>query len=331
MAQENAKKVILIYILDILREYSDSLHPLTQSDIIKKIESKFGMTSERKAISRNIDNLIDFGYEIVKCSNGGYFLLNEITDSEMSFIVDSIFSSYSIPSSFAKSLIEKLCKNTSIYTRTRYRFVHKIDNVTKTKNKEIFYNIDTISEAIEKDKKVKFQYLEYDENCNLTTRKKGKIYEVNPYFLASNKGKYYLVCNYEPFEDLSNYRVDLMKNIEISSCDIKPISDLEKYKNGLDKGKYISEHIYMFSGDTVTFKVKLISDCIKNDIVDWFGNSVRFAKNNDEQFAFFSANENAGFYWCLQYLESVEIVEPQHLKEKLIKIIEKTLKNYKKH
>ena len=223
----------------------------------------------------------------------------------------------------------RVCKETNIYSKSRFKYVHKIDNVNKTKNKQVFFNIDTINEAIDTSKKISFTYNELVENGKLVPRKNGKVYEVSPYFMAVNKGRYYLICNYEPYEELSNYRVDLITNIQVSDKDLKQLKELEKYKNGIDIGKYISEHIYMFSGDSVRFKVRLCDDKVKNDIVDWFGESVSFSKEGKENFAYFISNENAGYYWCMQYLEKVELIEPIEIREKLVKNVENSLKNYK--
>ncbi len=48
------KKMALIRIWQILKQYSDYNHPLTQEEISKHLESDFGIVIERKAISRNI-------------------------------------------------------------------------------------------------------------------------------------------------------------------------------------------------------------------------------------------------------------------------------------
>src|SRR5699024_12427877 len=48
------KKLALIRIWQILKEYSDYDHPLTQDDIARHLENNYGIVIERKAISRNI-------------------------------------------------------------------------------------------------------------------------------------------------------------------------------------------------------------------------------------------------------------------------------------
>ena len=54
MESLESKKLALIRIWQIFKEYSDYDHPLTQEDIANKLESQYGIVIERKAISRNI-------------------------------------------------------------------------------------------------------------------------------------------------------------------------------------------------------------------------------------------------------------------------------------
>ena len=67
MAYTNNKKLSIIYILEILKEHSDEKHPLTQNEILKKLNDIYGMECERKSVGANIENLIEAGYDIVKC------------------------------------------------------------------------------------------------------------------------------------------------------------------------------------------------------------------------------------------------------------------------
>jgi len=47
-------KTALIRIYEILRDYSDRDHPLTQQDIIDKLESEYNLSMERRAVRRNL-------------------------------------------------------------------------------------------------------------------------------------------------------------------------------------------------------------------------------------------------------------------------------------
>ena len=55
VAKSNA--VSLLAVLEILKEYSDADHLLTQEDIAAHLEKEYGIVLERKAISRRLDAL----------------------------------------------------------------------------------------------------------------------------------------------------------------------------------------------------------------------------------------------------------------------------------
>lgn len=70
----------------------------------------------------------------------------------------------------------------------------------KPSNKQLFYTIDVLDEAITKKKKVMFEYCSYDVDKQMHPRKRedGTVrqYIVSPYQLAATNGRYYLICNY---------------------------------------------------------------------------------------------------------------------------------------
>ena len=58
------KKLLIMNILDILRKYTDADHRISQKDIIDILKNKYNMVADRKAVRRNIMNLMDLGYNI---------------------------------------------------------------------------------------------------------------------------------------------------------------------------------------------------------------------------------------------------------------------------
>ena len=48
-----AKKALIVRLYQVLYEYSDAEHPLTQSEIIDLLDKNYGVEAERKAIGRN--------------------------------------------------------------------------------------------------------------------------------------------------------------------------------------------------------------------------------------------------------------------------------------
>jgi len=51
--QENRKKASIIYILKILREYTDADHRMTQTEIVEKLKSEYGIPWTRRFRKEN--------------------------------------------------------------------------------------------------------------------------------------------------------------------------------------------------------------------------------------------------------------------------------------
>ena len=77
----------------------------------------------------------------------------------------------------------------------------------------------------------------------------------------------------------------------------------------------MAEHIYMYSGDSVT--VKFIANIdLMDELVDWFGSDIRIEeKSENKMLVTLKCNERAMKYWALQYGGHIEIKEPPSLRE----------------
>ena len=322
----NNKKLSALCILEVLKEESDALHPITQSEIIKKVFDFYGMELERKSISSTIDSLIDFGYDVVKTKNGCYLAEREFEPSEISFLIDAVFSSKSIDSSNSKNLAKKLSKFLSKFERKKFNYICKADQIVRTNQKQIFYTIDVINEAIENNKQVEFNYNRFYINPN---PKKDMKYKINPYFMINNQGRYYLVCNLDKFNEIANYKLELISNIKILDSPIKPITKLNNCQNGVDMVKYANENIYMFHNKTVNATLKIEDEYAAEYVFEWFGTNARFYAKDGINYADVISNEQALIYWCLQYGENVELTAPTSTRKKLQNISQKICNRYK--
>ena len=330
MAYSGNKKLSIIYILEILKEFSDEKHPLTQNEILKKLYNQYGMECERKSVGANIDNLIEAGYDIVKCDGGGCYLgEREFEQSEISFLVDAVFSSRAIDSVKSKKLAEKISAFSSKFNQKKYNYIYKSDEISRTSNKQLFYTIDILHDAIEQKKQVEFSYdRPYISKENIE-KQQNKKYVVNPYFLVNNQGRYYLVCNCDKYCDIANYKLEQIKDIKILETDAKPITKVKGFENGLNISKYANENIYMFSADSVNATLKLYDEYTVSIILDWFGKNASVYQKNGELFADVKANDKAIVYWCLQYGEHVELLSPQVVRDKIKAAIDNMAKRYK--
>ena len=138
-----SKKMLIIYILEILKKYTDADHKLFQEGIINKIRAEYGMECERKAIGRSITELAAFGFDI-DYDNGYYLREHEFEDSELRLLVDSVLGSHYIPAQQAKELIDKLNGLSNIYFKKKMRHVTNVSKLLHTDNTQLFYTIDVL-------------------------------------------------------------------------------------------------------------------------------------------------------------------------------------------
>lgn len=61
MLGSRPKKMMNMYIYDILRRNTDAEHPMTQRETQKRLESDYDMSVDRKAVKANLEDLINDG------------------------------------------------------------------------------------------------------------------------------------------------------------------------------------------------------------------------------------------------------------------------------
>ena len=323
------KKTSILLILKVLEEYTDENHYLTYQQIIEKIKMLYGIQLERKSVANSIEYLQELDYDIDKKDRGGVCLLSRsLEKSEITFLIDAIFSSKSIPGKEAKMLADKISKNLSIHERKNYDYLHKTVEVNRTSNKEIFLNIELIQEAINRKKRISFQYLTYNAQGKKIPRMNGYEYTVSPYYLINNYGHYYLLANYRSkYAFIQTFRIDYMTNLKIDETrDIKPLKSLDDSLKNFSLTKYLNEHVYLFGGDSIDVKIEILDPSSIAYIYDWFGNVI--IKNDKETgkiTTILKSNETALIYWLLQYGEHFKVLEPESFKNKLIEKAKKII------
>lgn len=321
------KKTSILLILKVLQEYTDENHYLIYQQIIDKIYNLYGIKLERKSVANSIELLQKLDYDIEKKDRGGVCLLSrDLEKSEVTFLIDAIFSSKSIPGKYAKELADKISKNLSIYERKNYDYLHKTSEINRTSSSEIFLNVELIQEAIDKKKRISFQYLTYNSCGEKIPKMDGYEYSVSPYYLINNYGHYYLLCNYRSkYAFIQTFRIDYMTNLKIDETrDIKPLKTLDESLKNFSLTEYLNEHIYLFGGEAIEVKLQIKDPSSIAYIYDWFGN-IKIYNENGIITTTLKSNENALLFWLLQYGEYFKVIEPVSFKDKLIEKAKKVI------
>lgn len=347
--EHQSKKLALFNILDILRKYSDENHRLSQKEIEERLLKEYAMKIDRKTIKASLMSLEEFGYdleysEVMRPHNkktgnlekniitSDYFLRKDIEDSELRLLIDSVLFSKHISYNQCRDLIGKLEKLSTVYFKSRVKHIATMPH-DRTNNQQLFLTIDILDEAISQGDKVCFKYMEYNTDLSQTAKKSAsgeeRIYVVSPYQMVAKEGKYYLICNYDCYDDISNYRVDRMMDVEILDEKAKPFEKL-KGSDGqrLDLARYMNEHVYMYSGNTIRVKLRIIRPMI-SDIIDMFGTNVRFMDQTEEAVTVqVNANETAVVQFAKNYAPDVLVLGPVKVRQRVIDMLKEGLEGY---
>ena len=326
--RELAKRMLNFLILDILKEYSDEDHRLTQQEILRLLKLNYDVECNRRSVKSNVEALKAFGYEIDM--EDGYCLLErDFEESELRMLIDSVLFSKNISQSVAQTLINRLKEQGNRYFRAKVPYIYSLPEMRYADNTQVMYNLDVLNTAIAEKKKVSFVYNSYGTDFKLHPKRKER-YVVNPYQLVANNGWYYLVANYDKYNDVSHYRIDKITKIEIMHEKCKPTTMVKEMEKGFSLPRHMAEHIYMYSGDSIAIKL-LVDKNIINELIDWFGKGFRILEQYDDAMKIFvKCNEAAMRYWALQYGPYVEVLEPEHLRERVKEDVNSMAEKYNK-
>ena len=328
MAGFEPKKLAILRIWQILLKHSDYDHPLTQEEIIKYLESDYGIEMERKAVGKNIADLRDAGIDIGSRRAGSYIDSREFEDSELKLLIDGVLQSKYITAHHSKDLIEKLCGLSNKYFRSHVKNVYSVNDWSKTENQALFYNIDVVDEAIATGKQVQYDYNKYGVDAKLH---KSSFQRVSPYQLILHNQRYYLMGYSDYWGNMTFHRLDRISNMRLYDKPATPITSVKGYENGLDFKQIASTMPYMYT-DTPE-RIEFIADeFIVDQIVDWFGKDIRMTALPDDDKKVkveLVASPNAMEHWALQYLNYVEVIQPKSLRERIRESINDAILKYK--
>jgi len=306
----------ILYILNVLKKYSDADHMLSVAEIQRKVKEKYDVEIDPRTIRRNINLLkykLDYDISTREDNGKGYYILRDpetdFEPGEIRAIIDNFsYANYIVPA-IAKNIIKK-CKNIqTIYENDKIKEYQIYANDSKTENVEVIKNIEDISNSIYQHKKIKFEYWKYA----ITNKLEKKIVStpiVSPYAIVYNKQEFYLIGIKEGQSEFYNYRIDRIKNIQILDEEIT----IKKKKSEIQD--FAESSTEMFGGK----KEEIEAIChiwLLDTIFDTFGRNVTIEKipDDEEYFKLVVDTNPLGFkMWAMRNIDLVEVKRPNSLR-----------------
>lgn len=316
MAKSSMQKQKLLYLQKIMLEKTDENHGLTANEIKQALEA-YGIRTERKSLYDDLKILETFGLDIcrTRTTTVKYYVgSRDFEVPELKLLVDAIQSSKFITHKKSLSLIKKLEGLVSENEGKQLQRQVYVSNRVKNINEKIYYNVDTLHNAIACEKQVAFKYCNWEidfgseKKIVKVERKNGALYKVSPWALCWDDENYYLVAYDSDAQMIKHYRVDKMESIEISGDERDGRKTFEKF----DLAGYMKGVFSMFGGEQANVKLSVDNSLI-GVIVDRFGSNVIIAKESETSFTVnVDVMLSPQFYaWVFGLDTKVRILSPQ--------------------
>lgn len=332
MSDSGNKKLRLLYLNDILIRQTDETHPLNALELCDELKKR-GVTAERKAIYNDLLAISEFGTQLKKTRTPkrGYFASKKLFEpAELRMLMDAVQASPLISSQKTKQLIAKLGNTVSVHQAEELNRQVFVNTERKSENEEIYFTIDKISRAIEEKRKIRFYYYHKKIVNNIPVRDTGKEIIFNPYALIWNNDNYYLIGNYDKYDNIIHMRIDRIRQVLILSEAARPFSEVSEYTDHFDVADYSSKLFNMYGGtEDETVELRCKNEMLEV-IIDKLGTNIPFRQSDDEHFSVsFKAKISDGLIsWLMEFGDKIIVTSPDSLKQSMRERIEKVAKSY---
>ena len=308
MPKSDNQKLKIFYILDYLQRNSHADHPVRATELIQMLQHQHNILCERKTVYSDIAALQDYGVDIVSVpgKNGGYYIASRNFElPELKLLIDAVQSSRFLTEKKSRELIEKLCKECSVHEAKLVRRDVLVSGRVKSMNETIYYNVDSIQEAIGQNRQITFRY--FDWNLDGTRKYRDRDYTASPYGLCQDNENCYLLA-FSPRHGVTSYRVDRMSHIQLTEETRVPCPELT--------GKNLVEHanrlFQMYSGEAVDVKMRFHRSLV-NVVVDRFGRETMLIPDGEEHLVFTTKVAVSPIFlsWVIGFGTKAKILHPQ--------------------
>lgn len=319
-------KLSIIRIVQVLLRDSDRSHPLSQQDILTKLDEDFGMVVSRKSVGRNLMRLKEAGLPVVcrevpRMVNGkettlslDWYWDHILTPEDLKTVIDTLYFSH-LSTNEVRSLSDKL---KHIQSRSFLDGKEWVWNLPQPQRCTVLADTAAVLLQALKDKKqISFHYDRYgvDGKKYHHTTEGGTemVYRGTPFRVVASDGRYALLINLEGSADLSAFFLDLMSDVEILPEAAKPQKTVDSLEQGekLMDFLYPVEHLYVGSPELCTFEADRE---LMTDIVYDFGKAATVKSAGQSKITVeVTAPPAALKAWALSHAPHVKIISPAPL------------------
>ena len=209
------------------------------------------------------------------------------------------------------ALIKKLGHLTSTAQAEQLNRRIYMGGTPKPENESIYYNVDTIHNAVQKKQQITFQYFEYTPKKEKILKHDGYKYRFSPYAMIWNRDCYYTVGWSEKHGKIAQFRVDRMTAVE-------PLEQTAVQTPDFDPAEYVRKVFGMYPDDLCTVEL-LCDNEVMRSVIDRFGENVRTETVDEQHFrATVEVAPSPPFFsWVFTFSGKIRIVSPAAVLEEM--------------
>lgn len=330
MAGNPKQKQKILYLAKILTEQTDEQHPMTVAELRQALAER-GISSERKSVSCDLEQLTAFGLDIqkVRSREVRYYLANRGLDAaDLELLTDLLKLSRQVPQKRRLDLERKLKRLFSVWRRSSADRELAVFSSAPPVSERVYSNVELLRDSIVRRKKIVFRYHTVLPAQKGQYRKGLALCRVSPYRLVYADGHYSLVGENETEGGLSFFEVEKMREIFVtdeSRTDIRAaVGDID-----FDLEQYIRGYFGEENGAPLTLGLRFHRSLLP--IIDRrFSSDAVIAQIDDEIYSL-TAEECLSselLEWLLRHGGSVRVTAPAMLAEKMRQLSEELYETY---
>ena len=359
------QKMKAYYVYDYLMRNTDATHLAKMGDIKAHLEG-LGIKAERRSIYRDIEDInkailittrnkygLTMADTIKKATRllqdeknhtivydekrqGYYVRQRHYKSDDIQLLAECVYSAKFIDEKRAEKLTHIVCSLVSEHDAEIIENDVFLADRAKVENTELYDTVTTINRAMKNTwgkkthipEKIRFKYLEYvyQGGIKRRARRRDEWYVVSPYKLLINEGYYYLIGYDDKNKKILHYRLDRMKDVELTALPREGLEEFEK----LNMETYLQEHSSMFGGKTEHITLKVMNHAIE-PIIDRFGiHGAVYSQDGDDFFkVHVTISVSKQFYgWLFGLGNQAKIVSPEWVAEDYKEHIQKIARLY---
>lgn len=259
-----------LYLLKILREQTDENHKLSTVQLCKLLKDEYGIDTFRTTIKTDIEVLQQAGYsiEVTRSSQNLYnYTEREFDTQEITAMLDAVLCSRIITHGSREQIASKLIRLAGPF-KTQELKRNWINKELDEQDRELIAVIvDTINEAINKRRKIRFRKFDYNVRKERTVVNGGTPYVISPYAMFMNGDCAYVAGCPEKGQGICMHRLDRIFGVpEILDDIAAPLP------TGMDN-KYSCIPFGVGSSSRAEVEMQ-VDNSLMGEIIDRFGHDI---------------------------------------------------------